>query len=144
MVRPHDRDAFQLTTQILQHRLSVLKAKHFPDNACSSNASLRTLAFEKQEIKESIEGLILHWKKWSWPITEGRDEVDETTPVPPVDGQYSFGMTNGEPSFPFTGNVWESFVSGPFQVILVQFSCAFKIIHCVHSLTCSSFTFPSV
>jgi hypothetical protein len=116
MIRPHDRAAFELTTRILQHRLGVLKAEQLSGSLRERHESLQILDREKLNLKHDIECQIMSWKKWAWPINEGRDNVDDETPVPPVDGHYVFDATNvssftaeTDPSTA-TKEVWESFL----------------------------------
>ena len=116
MIRPHGRDAFELTTRILKHRLEVLKAAQLSVDLQARNEGLRRLEYEHQMLQEKIQAMIFHWKKWAWPITDGRGEIDESTPVPPVEGPYSLeGETldaNGDKPAT-TKKIWESFITDP-------------------------------
>jgi hypothetical protein len=87
MIRPHDDAAFRLVTDILRFRLSVLKRDRM------SNMKERFEALEKlkkQEVwlKERFENQRRSWLQWAWPVNCGREHVDDTTPVPPVEGPY--------------------------------------------------------
>ncbi len=113
MVRPTDKDAYDLSTNILAHHLGVLRAKHL------SNLKDRFEALKKKEeevvnLKHVFENLQSCWKKWAWPITNGRATVDETTPVPPVDGLYN-PTSEDEENRPKVQRIWDSFVTSPFQ-----------------------------
>jgi hypothetical protein len=87
MTRPHDDATFRLVTDIMKHRLAVLKRERL------SNMKERFEALEKLQRQEGWlkERFVNHrqsWLHWAWPINRGREYVDESTPVPPVEGPY--------------------------------------------------------
>jgi len=96
MIRPHDEPAFRLTTDILKHRLSVLKREKLV--AMKSRAEhLSKLDDAKKCIRDRFENQLRDWISWSWPINDGRERVGPNTPVPPVDGPYELvGSPNGK------------------------------------------------
>ena len=122
MVRPHDVDAYHLTTRILKHRLGVLRAEHVSTSMRGRHEKLKCLEIEKLELKKLIEFQINHWKRWAWPIKGGRDLVDDNTPIPPVDGYYFEDPdkmqrdmeSKTKTSISVTGKIWKSFVSCNF------------------------------
>jgi hypothetical protein len=87
MIRPAERDAYGLTTTILNHRLAVLKADRIND-MCERAISLDRLEIKRGALEEYFKGLDGSWTNWSWPVNEGRAHVDATTAVPSVDGAY--------------------------------------------------------
>ena len=88
MVRPDDREAYGLTTRILKHRLGVLRMERSSASLRERSEASKTLAREKLLLKERIECQLRYWKLWAWPINDGRQNVDDETAVPPVDGYY--------------------------------------------------------
>jgi hypothetical protein len=112
MIRPLDNDAFQLTTDILRHRMEVLKTERLASLRDRFD-SLKALELEKVRLEEVFRNQRLHWVTWMWPVSLGRDEVDETTPVPPVESHYvprikeaSEGMVGSA-----VAPIWNSFAS---------------------------------
>ncbi|CAB9516475.1 zinc finger protein 36, C3H1 type-like [Seminavis robusta] len=123
MIRPHDCDASALTTKILQHRLAVLQAHQISYTLLGGNANLLALDRQLSELLKLIVAHMEHWKRWAWPINEGRHHVDEETCVPPVDELYykdpnsmpnPSNVTKPAASFDRpSAKIWESFVSRP-------------------------------
>lgn len=87
MIRPHDSDAFDLSTDMMKHRLEVLKAERI-SNMKQRYEALRKLASKKKILQERFVNHKRDWIAWAWPINVGREKVDKNTPVPPVDGKY--------------------------------------------------------
>lgn len=125
MIRPHDRDAFQLATDILNHRFQTVKAERLPAIRERFDA-LKTLKKEKGLLKETFQYQRRSWVEWAWPITKGRQSVDDKTPVPPVDVEYApiidedaMSTTLDEAKHPIKGSsiqpVWDSFISHSIQ-----------------------------
>ena len=113
MVRPLDKDAYDLTTNIMSHHLGVLRAERIATLRDRWEARL-ALQCECDKLKGSFENMKRHWQSWAWPINEGRAKVDEHTPVPPVDGKYNPANTatddEGNVGSPMVKRIWESFV----------------------------------
>jgi hypothetical protein len=110
MYRPCESEAFDLCTSILKHRLVVLQTQQ---NACHSLLNHRsTLDLRLEELLNLIRCQIERWQRWSWPINEGREHVDEATCVPAVDGYYYQDTAGMKLAFPTreTTKIWESFV----------------------------------
>ena len=123
MVRPHDREAYELTTRILQHRLGVLRMGRSSGSLRERNESSKRLEQEKLRLKERIQCQVEYWKRWAWPINEGRIDVDDQTPVPAVDGYYfkdTIKMSSarvdsqGPMTTAVTEKIWGTFVSKSF------------------------------
>jgi hypothetical protein len=87
MIRPAERDAYGLSTAIMDHRLEVLKADRIRD-MCERAILLDRLEIKRGALEEYFKGLDSSWTNWSWPVNDGRAQVDATTAVPPVDGEY--------------------------------------------------------
>jgi len=87
MIRPHDEDAFDLATDMMKHRLAVLQSERIR-NLKSRFEALQTHEESKKVLQDRFEHQKKHWAAWSWPLNKGRDKYDETTAVPPVDGEY--------------------------------------------------------
>lgn len=121
MVRPHDRDAFDLTTRILKHRLGVLRSEHTSESMRDRYETLKALQMEKNQLQTLIEGQVNHWKRWAWPINDGRITVNDETPVPAVDSYYFQDTAkmsrNVDSQFAnaATEKIWESFVAQNFM-----------------------------
>ena len=87
MIRPIDNDAYDLATLMLVHRSEVIHAERIAKLSERAKALVQ-LAEEKNYLKASFDKSMQHWKTWEWPVTEGRETVDERTPVPRVDDEY--------------------------------------------------------
>lgn len=91
MVRPHDKDAFDLTTDMLQNRLRMLQAEKTADLK-ERQEELARARQEKEQLHQRFEALLKHWVAWGFPINKGRAKVDKKTPEPPVDGMYELPL----------------------------------------------------
>lgn len=108
MIRPLDNDAFELATDILRHRTEVLKTERLASMRDRFDA-IKGLELEKARLEEIYDHQRRHWLTWLWPVSEGRDEVDDTTPVPPVESLYEPGG-DGMAESPVPA-IWYSFAS---------------------------------
>jgi hypothetical protein len=88
MIRPPGKDAYDLTTKILEHRLATVTAERLSSLSERSN-SLKALQVEKELLTQEFRNQRRHWVSWAWPMNAGRQAVDEDTPVPAVDGNYT-------------------------------------------------------
>lgn len=112
MIRPIEKEAFDLSTKILQHHLGVLKSDKIV-NLCDRYEARTALSLQCAALKETFDGLKASWKTWAWPTSEGRGKVDESTPVPPVDGLYKPTETlfaDEKDEAPKVQRIWDSFV----------------------------------
>jgi hypothetical protein len=121
MIRPHDKDAFDLATDMMKHRLAVSHAER-NTNMRYRFEKLKELEKQKLLLKESFENQKRHWLAWAWPSNVGRGHVDYQTPVPPVDGRYNFREekkgNNSEENVQLGANarqIWESFSEMDFE-----------------------------
>jgi hypothetical protein len=87
MIRPLDSDAYELATLMLAHRSEVIHAERIAKLSERATALVQ-LAKEENNLKANFDKFMQHWKTWEWPVTEGRETVDERTPVPRVDDDY--------------------------------------------------------
>ena len=88
MIRPIDRDAFDLTSKILNHRHETVKAERLSTLSERFDA-LNELQRQKEDLQEIFQNHKRSWINWAWPINIGRQCIDHDTSVPPVDGQYT-------------------------------------------------------
>ena len=120
MIRPDDRDAYNLVTDILKHRLQTLQAERTTNLSDRSKTS-DLLKKQREELCLQFTNQKRHWNAWSWPINAGRQIVDESTPVPSIDGPFNPLISqegtldeDGTPD-PAAGsviqNIWDSFVT---------------------------------
>lgn len=114
MIRPLEKDAYNLTTKILTHHLGVLRSERIA-NLSDRWEARAVLQEENAKLEETFENLKKHWKTWTWPINEGRTiKIDEHTPVPPIDSLYKPVATaddKGENGgTPVVQRIWNSFV----------------------------------
>jgi hypothetical protein len=128
MIRPEDGDAFELATNILEHRYSTLKADGLP-NMRDRSVALKTAEQEKLTLQEEFKGHRRHWLEWAWPVNRGRHQtINEDTPVPPVDTDYTpiiddqpvdATQVNAREAVQghFVEKIWESFVSNQFEEV---------------------------
>jgi len=112
MVRPSEHDAYGLSTAILDHRLAVIKMDRIVDTTLN-NIEHERLKQERFNLEERFQGMIRAWTNWSWPGNRGREEVDENTPVPPVDGCYE--VNRGRMKSIPVADIWENFASNSFD-----------------------------
>ena len=123
MIRPHDKDAFDLTTNILKHRLQTVE--HERKRSLSDRfEALKILQKEKEALCKTFRNQRRHWISWQWPINTGRQTVEDDTPVPSIDGPYQPLVDRDNFDFdgedtPVAGNaiqsIWDSFVSTDFS-----------------------------
>jgi hypothetical protein len=88
MIRPQDSDAFALVTRILKHRHESLKTERLSSLSDRFEA-LKKLNNERDALEETFYNHRRHWIAWMYPMNEGRERVDDDTPVPPVDTDYN-------------------------------------------------------
>jgi len=88
MIRPIERDAFDLATSILRHRHAIVNAERLATLSERFDA-LKELQKEKDDLQEIFHNHKRSWAHWAWPINTGRQSVEHDTPVPPVDGWYN-------------------------------------------------------
>lgn len=113
MVRPADSAAFDLVTRILRCHLEGLRAEAFPAlNRSKCTEAQTAVSLEKLELRGIINSHIADWKRWAWPINEGRVHFDEETPVPSIDGDYNPSMVFWECND--TAMLWTSFLAADF------------------------------
>mmetsp|Transcript_44734 Transcript_44734/g.107961 ORF Transcript_44734/g.107961 Transcript_44734/m.107961 type:complete len:249 (-) Transcript_44734:1743-2489(-) len=87
MMRPFEKEAFDLATRILQHRFDTVKAERL--SALNHRFEvMKRLTKEKEELRDTFHAQKTDWINWSWPICSGRQNVDEDTRVPPVEAEY--------------------------------------------------------
>ena len=118
-IRPHDSDAFNLTTNILKHRLETVKHERL--SALSDRfEALKVLQKEKEALCKTFRNQRRHWISWQWPINTGRQTVEADTPVPSIDGPYNplvdkENVDLDDRDTPVAGSaiqpIWDSFVS---------------------------------
>ena len=126
LIRPHDEESYHLVTEMMNHRLAVLRAEHIV-NLRERFEALKNLEQGKLALQESFEGWKTYWTEWQWPVNIGRETVTKKTTVPPVDGKYKIlppslktqdddsaeeeQVQTGRFAYP----VWKSFVSVDFD-----------------------------
>jgi hypothetical protein len=123
MIRPDDKDAFDLATDIMEHRCAVMQTERLTSMRNRFEA-LKKLEVQKKALQERFENQKKSWAAWAWPINVGRGEkVNKNTPVPPVDSHYVLERTEEKETLEkedsneeecvgsaVTG-IWESFLS---------------------------------
>ena len=87
LIRPHDAMAFRLVTDIMKLRLAVLKRERM-SNMKERFETQQKLKKQEERLKERFDNQRRSWLHWAWPVNCDRDCVDDTTPVPPVEGPY--------------------------------------------------------
>ena len=122
---PMDRDLFDLTTEVLKHRLMTLT-----NGKVGELGGVATTKGEKGilkdrgylRIQQKFVSLKTHFKDICfWPINDGREIVDENTLVPDVLSAYSVPTTSKSTmnsnvvgtknDFHFYDKVWKSFIT---------------------------------
>jgi hypothetical protein len=100
---PMDKDSLDLTTEVLHHRLLILKGS---EDRKSNDKIL-------MELEKKFDALKLHLNTFCfWPINDGREKVDKTTLVPMVEGTYSVPVQGDgkQDEFAFQKHIWDSYV----------------------------------
>lgn len=119
MIRPIDCDTFSLVRNILEHRFATARAERIT-SIRERFAALENVAKDHVLPHEQFSNLKRHWGAWTYPIASGRLPIDEHTPVPPADAEYtptsstSVGETDDPKAlgwFNETKEMWESFLS---------------------------------
>jgi hypothetical protein len=119
MIRPIDRDAFSLVGSILEHRYATVQAERITSIRERASALEKTQV-EQDALRVQFFNLKNHWNAWAYPRTSGRPPIDEHTPVPPADAEYTpctdVGEADNNPMAAFgcfneTKEVWDSFLS---------------------------------
>lgn len=87
LIRPHDRDAYELATAMMEHRIAVMTRELIPNVKERYDALIETTAV-KEMLQQRFENLRKHWIDWAWPINLSRGTVTKKTPVPFVDSKY--------------------------------------------------------
>ncbi|CAJ1942642.1 unnamed protein product [Cylindrotheca closterium] len=120
MIRPFEKDPFDLATRILQHRFDTVKAERL--SALKQRfAVMKKLTKEKEDLRDTFHIHKKDWIKWSWPVCFGRQNVDEDTCVPSVEAEYIPIVDSGAIMDDDAGSeaikgsaiqpLWESFVA---------------------------------
>jgi hypothetical protein len=113
MVRPSEADAYDMSTRMLVHRLAVLQAERIP-NLCERSIAIDGLEKKLACVEECFNGLAQSWKRWTWPVNEGRDKVDNNSTVPSVDAKYKPTGASADVHRAAVFKIWESFASVGF------------------------------
>ncbi len=95
---PTDKISYELSSDILKHRVNILTKD------CGDNEDLKHL-------KKRFYAMKYHFSNLSWPINEGREIVDRTTPVPRVDTQYTVPETTAGVKGYEAKMCWKSFAN---------------------------------
>ncbi len=92
--QPVDNAAFDLITDILDHRHRVLKYfSSEPDDRVH-----QLLVEEEGQLQQRFESQRRFWITWSWPKKLGSNDFDDETVIPSVFGAYNF-VTYGDESY---------------------------------------------
>jgi hypothetical protein len=91
MIRPPDAMAFRLVTDIMKLRLSIFKRERM-SNMKERFETQQKLKKQEERLKERFDNQRRSWLHWAWPVNCDRNCVDDTTPVPPVEGPYLLKM----------------------------------------------------
>jgi len=86
--QPIDIPTFNLVTDILSHRLLVLKTRCGLWNYDEVQSTKTSLCVDEQELIDRFVSLRRHWVTWSWPVQFLEDEIDEMAEVPSIDSEY--------------------------------------------------------
>jgi hypothetical protein len=89
MIRPHNDEAYNLTTEILRNRLDTLQAEQIV-NLKERASKFSKVWQQKDQLKDQFNALLRHWLQFGWPVNKGRSKVDKRTPAPSVDTKYEF------------------------------------------------------
>jgi len=107
--QPIDNDTFNLVTKILLHRSRVLLLWILSPPPQLKNKITTSLKAYEYQIESHFESLRRHWVTWSWPINDGRGQIDDETDVPPVSGEYELSMNdNNNPCLVYFHGKFES------------------------------------
>ena len=98
-------DAYKLVKEILKYQLKLYQHEQQKKKSVSIIRKTQEKVLpnldmdsELKKLKIRFVNLMRHWKKWSWQINKGREEVNEDTNVPDVDGEYHFPSDDNNPN----------------------------------------------
>lgn len=121
MIRPHDKESFDLATDMIKHRLRDLLTER-TSSMRHRFEKLKLLESETESLEKRFQGLRKHWLDWEWPLNAGREYVNKNTPVPQVDSLYdiaysgkaldSHGVKDGAS---YIKVIWDSFTLMAFD-----------------------------
>ena len=80
VIKPTCEDAYNLVTDILINRIDTLRQPHASANGI--------LMLEEERLRQRFNSLQRHYSLFHWPIHDGRDRIDDDTPVPPSVTKY--------------------------------------------------------
>ena len=109
-IRPNDFDAFDLVTNILLHRLDTVKAGQLP-LINDRFAALEKVSENRRLLRERFSSIMKHWLAFAYPANSSHQPINNGTPVPPVDTEYSpvtSKFSNGLKNE--SEGIWKSFV----------------------------------
>lgn len=95
--QPVDDDAFELISGFMRHRLDSLR--HISSSDHDTRDTLySSLCSSERRLFASFVSQRRWWSTWTWPKQLGSSDIDETTPLPDVNGVYHF-VPRGHPEF---------------------------------------------
>ena len=105
---PKDEDSYHLVTDVLQNCLDSLTSS-------SGTYSFEKITKKRLELSQRFYALMKHYSMFHFPINDGREHVDETTPNPDPRGEYRFPSTRSNRNGAswhesLNRRVWESFL----------------------------------
>lgn len=109
MVRPNDRLAYDLVTDLMKHQHDVLKSEAI-ENLSLRAARLKELSQEENKLRDRFESMHQDWKRWAWPINKGRTQITKETSVPEAESEY-IPETESHGVRPESQTIWCSYVS---------------------------------
>lgn len=101
---PKDEAAFKLVSDTLLYHLKVLVWKN--NTAYTTHRARSNLPELKQRLEHTFSSLQAHFSNSYWPISKGRENVDEHMLIPNVDTKYVVP----ESASIYQRGIWESFV----------------------------------
>lgn len=96
---PRDQESYALVTEVLQNRLNILKSKMMTGSSIDDTVlSLTHQDYQEKIVEKELErkfnALVKHFSMFHFfPVNDGRDIVDESTPLPALRENYNFPKT---------------------------------------------------
>lgn len=85
--QPHDDSTFDFITDILNHRLDLLKSEKENENNIHRQFRRRQ---QSEALKNKFVSFCRHWTTWSWPVRLLEEAITDETIAPQVEAEYYF------------------------------------------------------
>ncbi len=78
-----------LIREMILHRISVLIQREYRAYSGTETKVRDNITAEDKKLRETFQNIKAAYVKWNWPVTDGRDQVTDKTPVPKCSSRYT-------------------------------------------------------